>query len=415
MDIRNEQFLTLLRAALLDASPEPAEDLTREDLQELFSLAEIHQVLPLIYEAVCRIPGVKNSRTPELMTAKQQVFQQVMLQTMKTAEFLMLNRHLQSSGLRPLTVKGIVCRSLYPKPDLRPSGDEDVLIPPEHYPRCHEAMKAFGMETAEPDEKTDTSYEVPYGKPGSPLYIELHKYLFPPESKAYGHWNRFFEEVHSRAVQEIFDGTPVYTMEYSDHFFYLICHSFKHFLHSGFGIRQVCDIVLYANKYGHQIRWESVLERCREIRAEKFTAALLRIGEKYLVFDPELACYPACWQEIAVDEAAMLEDLLSSGIYGASTMSRKHSSTMTLDAMAASNKGKKARSSVMGSLFPPLQLMSVRYPYLQEKPWLLPVAWCQRIAKYGRETRGAADNNAAETLKIGKERIALMRQYGIIE
>lgn len=35
-------------------------------------------------------------------------------------------------------------------------------------------------------------------------------------------------------------------MNASDHLFYLICHALKHFYHSGFGIRQVCDILLFA-------------------------------------------------------------------------------------------------------------------------------------------------------------------------
>ena len=35
--------------------------------------------------------------------------------------------------MQPLVMKGIVCRSLYPKPDLRPSGDEDLLIPEKDF------------------------------------------------------------------------------------------------------------------------------------------------------------------------------------------------------------------------------------------------------------------------------------------
>lgn len=108
------------------------------------------------------------------------------------------------------------------------------------------------------------------------------------------------------------------------HLFYLICHAFKHFLHSGFGIRQVCDIVLFANAYGKEIDWIRILQQCREIHADLFTAALFQIGQKYLTFDPSRAGYPQEWQEIQVDEQLMLDDLLEAGIYGDGTMSRKH-------------------------------------------------------------------------------------------
>ena len=46
---------------------------------------------------------------------------------------------------------------------------------------------------------------------------------------------------------------------------------------------------------------------------------------------------------------------------------------------------------------------------------LLPVAWINRILKYGKETAGgSADNNAAQSIKIGNGRVALLKEYGII-
>lgn len=415
MNSIHDKFLTLLRCALTGETASELAATTAEEWQQLFQMAGIHHVMPLIYEAAFRIPEVKSAGLPVMVMAKQQIFQQVFQQVRKTSEFLQLYAHLQRAGITPLVSKGIICRNLYPQPDHRPSGDEDVLIPPEQFEQCHRALLDFGMVTAEPEENLSTAYEVPYGKPGSPLYIELHKHLFPPEAEAYGDWNRFFEGVFDRAIEEPVYGTGVRTMEYTDHFFYLICHSFKHFLHGGFGIRQVCDIVLYANKYGEKIDWNRLMELCREIRGVKFTAALLKIGGKHLVFDPDGACYPGFWRDIDVDESHMLEDLLDSGVFGHSTMSRKHSSNITLDAMTAQNQGKKAKTSVLGALFPGAQKLENRFPYLKKHPWLLPVAWVQRIVKYGKETRNSADNNAADAMRIGSQRIDLMREYDIIE
>lgn len=204
-------------------------------------------------------------------------------------------------------------------------------------------------------------------------------------------------------------------MGYTEHLFYLICHSFKHFLHSGFGIRQVCDIILFANEYGDAIDWEKVLRQCREIHADLFAAALFAIGEKYLTFDPEKAHYPKVWQGICVDETDMLMDLLDSGIYGNANMSRKHSSNMTLDAVAADKNGKKAGNTVLKSLFPSAKKLEGRYPYLKKHPILLPIAWTDRILKYRKETVAGGDNAAADSVKIGNQRIELMKEYGIIK
>ena len=189
------------------------------------------------------------------------------------------------------------------------------------------------------------AYEVPYRKQGSPLHIELHKSLFPPESEAYGHLNDYFKNALDRAVAIEIQGNIVYTLDYTDNIFYLICHAFKHFLHSGFGIRQVCDMVLFANEYGKEIDWLRILKQCREIRAEKFAVAIFEIGRNYLTFDMEKACYPTEWKSMNVDESMMLEDLLESGVYGDATMSRKHSSNITLQAVSAQNHAKNESHS----------------------------------------------------------------------
>ena len=415
-DAIKQLFLEALNASLHGERVRWENPLDVKDWAALFQLAQEHQVLPMIFEAVYACPAAQSADARLMQLAKRQTMQSVMMQAMKTGELLALVKHLRAAGVTPCVVKGAVCRSLYPHPDHRISGDEDVLIPPEQFERCHEAMLAFGMRPAEPQQDIQSAHEVPYGKPGSPLYIELHKHLFPPENDAYGDFNRFFADAHAHTVETMVDGVPLTTLCPTDHFFYLICHAFKHFLHSGFGIRQVCDIVLFAGRYGREIDWAAVLENCREIRAEQFTAALLKIGQKHFGFDPEAAGMPQAWQAISVDEGPMLTDLLDGGVFGDASMSRKHSSTLTLGAVAADKRGKKAEGNVLRTLFPGRKALEGRYPFLRTKPWLLPVAWARRIAHYAWERRGAgAENNAAESLRIGSERVELLRRYGIIK
>lgn len=413
MKQQDELFLQALAAALKHEKTAWETAFPAQDWLGLFECAEKHHVLPMIYEAVYDCPAARELDPAFLLPFKRRTIQQVTLQAIKTGAFLQLYAHLQKAGIRPLVVKGIVCRALYPDPDARVSGDEDVWVQPEQFSACHEALLAFGMQPAEPEKDIETAYEVAYGKPGSPLYIELHKSLFPPDSEAYGDLNRFFAGAHDRAAVVSVQGAAVSTLNSTDHLFYLICHAFKHFLHSGFGIRQVCDIALFANAYGDGIDWPRLLAQCTEIHAEKFTAALFHIGEKYLGFSPEKACLPPQWTEIAVDETALLEDLLSGGVYGAADRNRLHSSTITLNAVAAQKQGGKAKRNVLKTVFPSAKALSGRYPYLKKYPFLLPAAWGDRLLKYRKET--AAGNGAAESIRIGSQRIELMKQYGILK
>ena len=413
-DLIKQLFLEALGASLRDARVDWEMELTQENWAELFRLAQAHHVLPMIYEAVYACPAVRSADPRMMMFFKRQTLQSVMMQAMKTSEFLAMMKHLQAAGLTPCVVKGIACRSLYPHPDHRMSGDEDVLIPIRQAERCHEALLAFGMQMAEPEQERETAYEIPYGRKGSPIYIELHKSLFPPDNDAYGDFNRFFEHAHERTAALTVDGVTMATLCPTDHFFYLICHSFKHFLHSGFGLRQVCDIVLFAKCWGSEIDWTLVRRNCEEIHAMQFMLALLKIGKVHFGFDPAVACLPEGWRIDDVDERAMLDDLLDSGVYGDATMSRKHSSTMTLSAVSADKQGKQAKRSILRTLFPRRDSLTGRYPYLKKRPYLLPVAWASRIVGYARRS-GKGSDNTAESLRIAGERIELMRKYGIIK
>ena len=404
-------FLEAMKAAMQDRTVSWGEEVPPEQMNELLDLAQEHHVLPMIFEAVYACPAAAAMDGTLFMQAKRTTVHTVMTQALKTEEFLALNRHLRQNGVTPLVVKGIVCRSLYPKPDYRYSGDEDVLCGEHQFRDCHKAMIEFGMEPCGPGLD---SYEVPY-RNDSALYIELHKTLFAQDSDIFGDCNRFFEDSFSRATEITVQGQQVATLNPTDHMLYLILHAFKHFLHSGFGIRQVCDMILFANANGRDIDWKAVLKKCRTIRADKFAAALFRIGEKYLTFSPEQASYPRAWRELQVDEGPLLADLLYGGIYGSSDRSRVHSSNMTLNAVSADKKGKTNRGNLLKTIFPPVRYLENRFPYLHRMPFLLPVAWICRIFGYIRETISKPASAAADVIRTGSRRIELLRQYDIID
>ncbi len=410
----SERMLEALRCFVDGRSVVWERGVEAEDWAELFRLSQHHQILPMVYEAVYACPAMKSCPQTLVQTVKSQVIRQVMLQSRKTSEFLHLYSQLTTQGLTPLVVKGLVCRNLYREPDYRTSGDEDVLIPAEQFQKSNDIFLKNGMQMAEPDKDPRTEGEVPYYKAGGVLNIELHKELFSSDSEAYGKLNDYFQDVFERRREEVIQGVAVETMCHTEHLLYLILHAFKHFLHSGFGIRQVCDIVVYADTYGREIDWEEVLEKCRTIHADIFAAALFDIGEKYLNFDPEKAGYPEQWKAVQADGDDLLEDLLEGGVFGDSSMSRKHSSNITLQAVSESKKGKKAKASVLQSVFPDRKYMERNYRYIKKYRFLLPVAYLSRLGKYLKETRQSKGNYAKASIEIGSRRVDLLKKYKII-
>ena len=195
---------------------------------------------------------------------------------------------------------------------------------------------------------------------------------------------------------------------------YLLLHAYKHLIHSGFGVRQVCDIILWAEHYGAQIDWTLLREQCRQVRAWKFARAVFRIGLNHLEFDPGKAGIPTEYLEDESGYRELLEDLLESGVFGGKDLSRKHSSTITLRTVESNRNG--SSYSLCQTLFPGAAAMEGQFPYVKKYPFLLPLAWCQRFVKYGGELlRSKEGNEAAESLRIGKRRTLLLKELDIID
>lgn len=408
-------FLEALRVSLDNKKVTWDFTISQETWRNIFELSIAQKVLPLIFEAVYTCPAIRGTDFEFYKLVKRRCIENMLVQMRKSEEFLQLYKEMAEEGIHPLVLKGIVCRELYQKPDLRESADEDLWVTEQDFFKTAKSFENHGLRRTEEERSLEMADEIGFFSEKGGAYIELHRSLFSRDSEIWSALNQIFEDAQSTSVTVTVQGAEVHTMEPTMHLLYLICHAFKHFLHSGFGIRQVCDMVMFANAYGSEIDWQWLFAQCGEIRAEVFAAALFKIGKNYLNFDEEKAYYPKEWLKLEVDETDLLLELLDSGIYGGSTMSRKHSGTMTLEAVAAKKKGKKRGRGVVASLFPQAKSLEGKYTYLKKHPYLLPVAWSERLIRYCYETCTVQEDNALETVKIGRRRIELLKKYGVLE
>ena len=392
------QFLHIAKAAI-SGGDLPAENV---DWPAIFALANQQKLLPILFEAVRKMPAAEENVALFAVT-KQQVIGQVLNQTVRSAEFSDLYHKLRSAGLHPIVVKGQLCSRLYPLKDHRISADDDLYIPDAEFMACHEQLLANGLRTGTPADELASADEVPYTKDGSPLYIELHRHLFDSAEDAHDELNHFFADLNPVEIDGFLAMPP------HEHLLYLILHAYKHFVRSGIGLRQFCDIVLWAREYHAKIDWQRLYDQCASVHAVTFAAAAFRIARDYLSIDFDLS---APWDD-SIDVEPLLHDTLCGGVYGSNDYTRLHSSTVTLNAVKASRTGEK--SNVLSTVFPKREYLERRYPYLKKRPYMLPVAWVQRIAHYASEKQSGADSSASGSIKLAKERIELMKRYGIMD
>ena len=391
------QFLHIVKAAV-SGGEIPAENV---DWSAVFALAGQQKLLPILFEAIRKTPAAEENAALFAVT-KQQVIGQVLNQTVRSAEFADLYQKLRSAGLHPIVVKGQLCSRLYPLKDHRISADDDLYIPDGEFPACHEALREYGLTTDTPTDALATADEVSYTKKGSPLYIELHRHLFDSAEDAHDDLNRFFADLKPIEIDGFLAMPP------HEHLLYLILHAYKHFVSCGIGLRQFCDIGLWARAYHAEIDWQRLHAQCERVHAATFARAAFHIARDGLGIAFAL---PAPW-DAAIDTEPLLHDTLCGGVYGSNDYTRLHSSTVTINAVKASRTGE--RSGVLRTVFPKRGYLERRYPYLQKRPYLLPVAWLARMVHYAVEKRSGADNSAAGSLRLARERIALMRCYDIL-
>lgn len=342
------QFLHIAKSAI-SGGDLPAESV---DWPAVFALAGQQKLLPILFEAVRKMPAAEENVALFAVT-KQQVIGQVLNQTVRSAEFADLYRKLRAAGLYPIVVKGQLCSRLYPLKDHRISADDDLYISDAEFMACHRQLLANGLTTDTPVDELATADEVSYTKNGSPLYIELHRHLFDSAEDAHDELNHFFTDLKPIEVDGFLAMPP------HEHLLYLLLHAYKHFVRSGIGLRQFCDIGLWAWEYHDEIDWQRLREQCESVHAATFAAAAFRIARDYLGIEFDL---PAPWDG-SIDVEPLLHDTLCGGVYGSNDLTRLHSSTVTLNAVKASRTGEK--SSVLRTVFPKREYLERRYPYLK--------------------------------------------------
>ena len=409
MEKTNLEFLSLLKSSLKNEKYD-GEKIDFEDLVYIYKMSEIHHVVPMIYNAAYNEDFFKECDANFQAMFKSSAFRYIFSQIQRTNHFLEVYKKLSEKNIKILVFKGIIFRNMYNNPDDRISSDEDILIKKEDYEKVKEIFLSEGFEFI------DKGEECAYFSKSTGLCIEVSTSLFSHESKAYGHLNKLFEDVFEKSIKINIDKIDILTLSHEQHLIYIVFHNMKHFLTGGFGIRQVADFSKYIETYGEYINWEKFWSDLKDLNYDTFALNLIEISLKYLGFNDDKITYPdnitsfdelKNSQKYYINSESLINDILDAGVFGASTMDRKHTALMTLDAVED-----KKKSNRLKAVFPNVNYLKDNYTYLQKYPILLPVAWGQRILSYLKKNKTSSYIN---TMELGKQRIELLKEYKIIK
>lgn len=402
MEQQPKNFLALIRHGLHQTSAE----LTDPDWNEIYELSKLHNMVPLIYESARSLSEFADAG-PEIQNAfLQTTLYQAGIQMTRTEEFFRLYELFSQSGLRPLVLKGLVCRSLYPQPELRGSADEDLWIRPEDLDTYDAVLTDQGYHCEDPDPDLNTIQEVTYASPL--LELELHINPFGTTTASRRQMNQVLADPAEHSMAMELDGHTIFTLAPTNHYLFLFVHLYKHFTGSGVGIRQILDLMLFEQAYSAQIDWDRIHTAVSRLGTEVLYAAVLEIGRDYLGFSLRQPVGPLQFPDSdALD--ALTEDLLESGCFGNSALYQRFSKIYVY---ARSEGTEFPGEKLLLLLFPPASLLKTKYPFLNRKPWLLPAAWCMRVFRFLRDL--SKDHSLIKhSTKRGLKRLKLIKKLTV--
>lgn len=271
----------LLCQALVGDSPKEIWELSREaDMDKLLHMAGQHKVLPLLYEALC-----EEWRGEPLGEAHRKYVENSSRITVKQSyRLLFLTRYLvnllEGAGIPVLVLKGCGAAELYPVPETRKSGDIDLLVPEDS---LEAAAKVLAREHFSVKESQHANHHLACSSEDG-IDVELHTMLAEPFRDNGTNLRMkellpvFFEKKEYKECMGV--SLPIASEPYQA--LQLLLHMLQHFLRAGFGLKLLCDWVVFWNREEAQKTAPEFLELAESCHVRTFAEAVTMVCKEFL-------------------------------------------------------------------------------------------------------------------------------------
>ena len=332
--------------------------------REFLKMARNHAVLPLLYDAYEKQGLAKDTCYANFW---QQIRQVAATTARANYRLLFVVKYitelLEKESILIILLKGASTASYYPTPELRKSGDVDILIPQERdFQRAVELLEKEGFAKCE----SQSALHHIELKNEEGISVELH--------------------------------TDAY------HAFYLVVHMLQHFLRAGFGLKFLCDWTVFWNREIAAEEKETFLRLLQESGTQGFVAALTEACVKYLGLREENVLFllgdshgvvencPAeeDWQQLAEE---FMEEVFISGEFGRGDKQR-------MVAMRGTGFAAYAREFH--------HQMHLNYPGVGKVFFLWPFLWALTLARFMQNNRSIRKVKSMDILKEARRRSKLI-------
>jgi hypothetical protein len=372
MNEGQNQLIELISCAIRG---EKADELA-SDMQytSIINMAEEHCITPLLFFSLHNSDIEKKIDIEELNLLKKRSILSSIFQIQHANQIRRLFTLFYSSNIQAIALKGMVLRELYPKPEFRLMSDCDILIKPIDLEKASEILIKEGY------------YQISYTKEhltfkhDKHFLIDLHWTL--EDKRGYSTITKFETKAWENAMYMQCGNTPLLSLSWEDMLVYLCMHMAGHTVSGGFGIRQLCDVVLLIEKKADEINWRSFIVKIKDIGIDKFTFAILQVCKE--IFKLKIPGEISEYLRIERRYLEMFIDyILNGGVYGKQDLVNAHTNRIVFRVFTEDSNNLSDSFGVTKQLrlmfFPRIDNLKNRYPYAQKCSAFIPVAWASHI------------------------------------
>lgn len=372
MNNAQKQFVDILSAGIRGKLADKVYDNVEWD--EVIDLADKHKVEGIIYLALRKSKLISNIGEEKISLLKQKAAITGITQSRHISGLSTVLNKINERNIPVIVLKGLVVREFYPQPDQRSMNDADILVHEGNVEKVKQLLIDMGYVYLEDHKASHHIALVHHKYP----FIELHWNLFKRDgfSNELEHYERL---IWRRAIKVNVGEAEVLSLSYEDLALHLCMHMAAHLAATGFGVRQLCDLVLLVEHKGDEIEWNSFIMKARMYGFKKFGKIIFLLCNK--LFNMEAP------KEINIKVvnnkkyvSALLNEIFEAGVHGKKEMANQFATQV------AFNFEEKDSNATLGAInryfrfiFPKIDDMSDKYSYAKKVKILAPIAWIHHL------------------------------------
>lgn len=351
MDNNEMNFINLVSSFLNSSNPSG----TSFDWKKIYDIAYINNVVGIIGNEIKKLPLEQQPDGEIKKLFKRHIAASIFKYDTKVELQQKLKAIFTENNIDYLLVKGAAIACYYPVPELRTSGDIDVIVREEQFEKVYDVINDLECENI-----TYLPFVIECEIDG--VTVEIHK-----GADVFGN---YFDDIFALADN---NGCE-YCLDNYHQMLYVFLHLTKHLRSNGAGIRMLMDIDVCIREI-KDFDAEKFLNMCKVAGAEQCGKVLLSICKYW--FNTPISSY------FTLEEIIEVSDLFVKGFLYGGTFGFENKGYGAMYLAGASkngNIGKKEKiCAFINWLFPPVRILKMTFDYVNKYPILIPFAYVHRF------------------------------------